>query len=478
MKLKLSLLFFFFSMIFVYKSYGQLVVSDSGGCILPEDIWSPSGTIAGRNSYTATLSSLGGTPCRVQWSISRNRWEIVLDFNLDGFFDDSDDLLQYNTANTTPNPPPLGIGQWIYMSSDCEGLTQFSGLYTCPSISGTAVVTNVTCFGGNNGAIDLTPTGGTGPYTFVWSGGGSTSEDRTGLSAGNYSVNITDANGCTGIVNVSVTQPTALLASITIEANPSCGNSNGSATVSVSGGTPGYTYLWSPSGGTAATAAGLSAGIYTVTITDNNDCTTTQTFTLPNTGSPNAIAASQTNVSCNGGSNGLATVAVVGGTGPYTYSWFPSGGTGQTASGLTAGTYTVTVTDANGCQDFQSFTITQPSVPLSGSTGVTNVSCFGGSNGSINLTPTGGTAPYTYNWGGGVTTQDRIALPAGTYSVVITDFNNCSTTISNIAVTQPLSSLSGSTAVTNVACNGGNTGAINLTPTGGTGPYTFVWSDG
>ncbi|WP_174514441.1 SprB repeat-containing protein, partial [Chryseobacterium aquaticum] len=181
------------------------------------------------------------------------------------------------------------------------------------------------------------------PYTFNW-GGGITTEDRTGLSAGTYTVTITDANGCTGTVNATVTQPTALSATI-----------------------------------------------------------------------------SQTNVSCNGGSNGSASITVSGGTAPYTYSWSPTGGTGATATGLSAGTYTVTVTDANSCSTTRTVTITQPATSVSGTTVVTNVSCNGSSNGAINLTATGGTAPYTFNWGGGITTEDRTGLSAGTYTVTITD---------------------------------------------------------
>jgi hypothetical protein len=147
------------------------------------------------------------------------------------------------------------------------------------SVSGTAVVTNVSCNGFSNGAINLTATGRTAPYTFNW-GGGITTEDRTGLSAGTYTVTITDANGCTGTVNATVTQPTALSATIS-QTNVSCnGGSNGSASITVSGGTAPYTYSWSPTGGTGATATGLSAGTYTVTVMDANSCSTTKTVTI------------------------------------------------------------------------------------------------------------------------------------------------------------------------------------------------------
>src|SRR5690606_16659043 len=164
-------------------------------------------------------------------------------------------------------------------------------------------------------------------------------------------VTVTDANNCTKTTTVTIAEPVLLEASIALTnvVNVSCFDGNdGSAMVTVSGGTAPYTYSWSPSGGTAATASGLTAGTYTVTVTDGNLCTTTRTSTIAQ---PTALTAttSQVNVSCNNGSDGSALVTVSGGTAPYTYSWSPSGGTAATASGLTAGTYTVTVTDGNLC---------------------------------------------------------------------------------------------------------------------------------
>uniref|UniRef100_UPI003F716244 T9SS type A sorting domain-containing protein n=1 Tax=Chryseobacterium aquaticum TaxID=452084 RepID=UPI003F716244 len=379
---------------------------------------------------------------------------------------------------TTEDRAGLSAGTYTVTITDANGCTgTVNATVTQPatSVSGTTVVTNVSCNGSSNGAINLTATGGTAPYTFNW-GGGITTEDRAGLAAGTYTVTITDANGCTGTVNATVTQPATSVSGTTVVTNVSCnGSSNGAINLTPTGGTAPYTFNWG-GGITTEDRAGLSAGTYTVTITDANGCTGTVNATVTQ---PTALSAtiSQTNVSCNGGSNGSASITVSGGTAPYTYSWSPTGGTGATATGLSAGTYTVTVTDANSCSITRTVTITQPATSVSGTTVVTNVSCNGSSNGAINLTPTGGTAPYTFNWGGGITTEDRTGLSAGTYTVTITDANGCTGTV-NATVTQPATSVSGTTVVTNAACNGSSNGAINLTPTGGTAPYTFNWGGG
>ena len=355
-----------------------------------------------------------------------------------------------------------------------------AGTLTVSAVSGTTSVTSVSCNGGGNGTATVVASGGVAPYTYSWSPSGGTGATATGLTAGTYTVTITDNIGCTGTATAVVTEPaTPVSAAITTVNNVTCpGGTNGNMTVTPTGGTPGYTYLWN-NGATTATIFGLTAGTYTCTIRDSKNCVTTASATV--TAPPAFVtSSSSTQVSCNGGSNGTATINVTsGGQPPYTYQWSASAGsqTTQTATGLAAGSYSVTVRDANLCPVVVSgIVVTQPSV-LAGSITVTNVACNGGSNGFIDLTPSGGAPPYTYNWGGGITTQDRTGLVAGTYSVTITDANNCTRTISNIVVTQP-TAISGTTVVTNVACFGGNTGAINLTPTGGTGPYTFNWGGG
>ena len=178
--------------------------------------------------------------------------------------------------------------------------------------------------------------------------------------------------------------------------------------------------------------------------------------------------------SCFGGNNGAINLTATGGVTPYNFNW-NGGVTTQNRTALNAGTYNVTVTDANACTTTTSATITQPAAALSASTTTTNVLCFGGSNGAITLAITGGTTAYTYNWTGGITTQNRTALTAGTYNVTVTDANACTTTTS-ATITQPAAALAASTTTTNVLCFGGNNGAITLAVNGGTTAYTFNWT--
>ena len=313
--------------------------------------------------------------------------------------------------------------------------------------------------------------GGIAPYTYSWNNpSNSTTQDIGSLTAGTYTVTVTDDNSCTATETVIITEPTALSLSTT-QVNVSCNSgSDGSIDLSVAGGTAPYTYSWNDAGASTTQDIGsLPVGTYTVTVTDDNGCTATETVTITE---PTAISLSSTqiNVSCNGGSDGSIDLTVSGGTAPYTYSWNDAGSsTTQDINSLPIGTYTVTVTDDNGCTATETVTITEPT-SLSLSSTQINVSCNGGSDGSIDLSVAGGTAPYTYSWddAGSSTTQDIGSLPIGTYTVTVTDDNSCTAT-ETVTITEP-TALSLSSTQVNVSCNGGSDGSIDLSVSGGTAP--------
>ncbi|MBK9462977.1 MAG: SprB repeat-containing protein [Sphingobacteriales bacterium] len=238
----------------------------------------------------------------------------------------------------------------------------------------TATLTQVLCNGGNNGSIDASVTGGTSPYTYLWSNG-STTEDIGGLTAGNYGVTVTDANGCNITDTYLITEPSAVAITVDSSTPTTCnGAPTGSISISVSGGTPGYTYLWS-NGSTTEDVSGLSAGNYVVTVTDANGCTSTVGATVSSPSSL-GVTATLTQVLCNGGNNGSIDASVTGGTSPYTYLW-SNGSTTEDIGGLTAGNYVVTVTDLNGCNITDTYLITEPSAVIVSVDSSTPTTCNG-----------------------------------------------------------------------------------------------------
>jgi len=345
-----------------------------------------------------------------------------------------------------------------------------------------SVISNINCFGGNNGIATSTPSGGTSPYTYFWAPVGDTLQTASNLIAGTYTILLTDNIGGTATATVTITQPVFPLETyISSQTNPLCYGGTGSATAAaaVGGTAPPYLYSWAPSGGTNLTASNLTAGTYVITVTDSRGCITTDTAIITQPAALTDAITILSNVSCNGENNGSTLATLSGGVSPYSYSWMPGGQTTASATGLTAGTYTITVTDSNGCTKSNTAIITQPAA-LSVSANVTaNVSCNGGSNGTVSATPSGGTSPYTYSWlPGGQTTATVTGLSAGTYSVIITDNNNCVAT-NSANITEPNTAFSVSTSVTNnVSCNGGTNGSALATPSGGTSPYTYSWSPG
>jgi hypothetical protein len=316
----------------------------------------------------------------------------------------------------------------------------------------TPTVSSPTCNGLANGSISIIVTGGAGPFTWTWTGpssgsGGPSSSPITinGLAAGTYAINIlSPSTGCSKSLSVLVTQP-AVLNIITSVVNALCNGGPGSIDLMVTGGTSPYSFSWSdlPGSPDPEDRAALGAGTYTVTVTDNNGCTKTSSATITQPSAALNIGSVITPILCNGNTNGAINITVSGGTPGYTYDWVDIPGTSnpEDRSGLAAGTYTVQVTDANGCTANQIFTLTQPSL-LTNSVSVINPTCppnaqQNNANGAIDLTVTGGTPGYTYSWsasnggiipGGQANNQDLTLLVAGTYTVLVTDSNGCNIT--------------------------------------------------
>ncbi len=433
-------------------------------------------TVTDANNCTSTNTATITQPTAI--SVTNSSQNAVCNGQSNGSIDITANggtgVLSYNWGGgiTSEDRSGLAAGVYTVTVTDANACTNIN-TYTItePSLlTASNTVSNANCNSSANGSINLTAVGGTGVLSYNW-GGGITSEDRTGLAAGVYTVTVTDANACTTTSSATITEPTAITVSNTA-ANVTCNNqNNGSINITASGGTGVLAYNWG-GGIISEDRNNLAPGIYTVTVTDANNCTSTNTATITQ---PTAISVtnSSQNAVCNGQSNGSIDITANGGTGVLSYNW-GGGITSEDRSGLAAGVYTVTVTDANACTNINTYTITEPSL-LTASNTVSNASCNSSANGSINLTAGGGTGVLSYNWGGGITSEDRTGLAAGVYTVIVTDANACTTT-SSATITEPSALNTNTITITDATCSAG--GTVDISASGGTGSLSFVWSNG
>ncbi len=388
-----------------------------------------------------------------------------------GFPDTTWTTFATGTTVTPPGTFPLRVrdsGVNSFLITSAANLPNCSTM-VCPTITVNILTQTNTCPGTSNGSATVNATGGTTPYTYNWQPGSLNGASQSGLAAGAYTIVATDANNCTGTTTVTITSPSAINLS-TSKTDATCAGNNGTASVTASGGTPSYSYVWS-NGPTTASISGLAPGNYTVTVRDNNNCSATASVTISSSGGATVTLASQTNISCYGAGNGAINISVTGGASPYTFAWTNSATT-EDISGLAPGSYTVSVTDNNSCVSVLTATITQPD-SISATGAITNGGC-GTPTGAIDLSVSGGTAPYSYSWTGGATTQDLTNIPSGNYSVTITDNNSCTKTLSFV-LTAP-----GTYTVTltpvSTSCPGVDDGSISLSTTGGTSPFQYLWN--
>ncbi|MDI1356288.1 MAG: gliding motility-associated C-terminal domain-containing protein [bacterium] len=363
-----------------------------------------------------------------------------------------------------------------------------------PTISAVIIVVaaggqSVSCFGGNNGTASVSlVVGGNPAYTYSWIPTVQTTSVANSLTAGTYTVRVTDSSSpinCVGTSTIAILQPSLLIVQGTVT-NVTCpGLLNGSITTSVSGGPSGaYTYSWSPSGQTVASPVGLTNGVHTVTVT-SGVCNTVTTFTVgspdpPITGTFTAVNPNN----CAAPNNGSICIANGGGNLAYTYTWSPNPGNTNCISGLTVGAYQVTVT-SNACFSVFTTTLSPPISPTISLASSQSVVCFGGNTGAATFTTTG-SAPYTYTWSPATTSAiagnstSASSMSAGVlYTVTVRDANSCTNTAA-VSLTQA-PSFTVAQNVTSVTCNSASTGIISLTTTGaspGVPAYSYTWSNG
>ncbi len=401
-------------------------------------------------------------------------------------------------TNTTTSPaivtytvtPTAGV---------CAGNTFTVEVTINPAITPNIMITNIECFGDNDGEITTNITGGipfaTGtPYIISWTGpNGFTSNDASisNLEPGNYILTVQDEGGCPFSETYTITEPSELILTIDTETSVTCfGSADGEIAVTVSGGTQNYTYSWTRNGAPFSTdedISDLTAATYELTISDANNCgPIVQSFTITEPDELAVSLANQMNLACFGDNSGAIEINVTGGTPTettpgvfeYTYAWTGPNGFTSTLQNLTTlegGTYNLIVTDANGCEDNLNVILTQPD-EIEISTTFTEILCFGDNDGSITITNiTGGSGSYTIEWSNFGEGMSQTNLSAGDYTITVTDSNNCTAFVTVTIPAPPIFTIE--PVVTQISCFGANDGSIMLNFQGGQDPIDFAWAD-
>ncbi|HEY1192799.1 gliding motility-associated C-terminal domain-containing protein [Flavobacterium sp.] len=459
----------------------EVTATDANGCqgALTISILQPTAALALGNSSKTDISCYGTSTGSVTAGTVTNAVGTV------NYSWKNSTNLEVGTAATVANLP---AGTYTLTVTDSCSSQSNSVTITQPTAAlalGNSSKTDISCYGTSTGSVTAgTVTNAVGAVNYSWKNSANvevgTAATVVNLPAGTYTLTVTDS--CSSQSNsVTIAQPTAALAlGNSSKTDISCyGTSTGSVmagTVTNAVGT--VNYSWKNSAnlevGTAATVANLPAGTYTLTVTDScSSQSNSVIITQPTTALSCSIIQNKA-VSANGLSNGEATVTPIGGNGDYTYLW-DNNETTQKAIALSAGTHSVTVTDAKGCTTTCTVTITEPNVLSCSISKDSPVKCFGENTGKATITAIGGNGDYTYLWDNGETTAQAITLSAGLHTVTVTDKLSYTTTCT-VTISQPQSALTATKTQTNVTCGGGNNGSATVTVSGGTAGYTYNWN--
>lgn len=399
---------------------------------------------------------------------------------------ESDNCAGVNVTSTHNSGDVFMVGTTTvtYTATDASGNAETCS-FTVTVVDNLAIVLDsvhdVTCADSLTGQAFTTVTGGSMPYTFEWdhdgTGDNDDLEDQDMLPDGTFNVTVTDDNGCTAATVAVITEPTALVATVTGSSDPSaCGLSDGSISVNTTGGTPGYTWDWDNDGvgdnDDTENLTNIPAGAYALIATDANGCVATANASISDPAAPTIVVDSIHHIDCNGDSTGAIFITVSGGSAPITFDW-DNDGTGDNDDNedlnmLAAGTYSVTLVDAGGCTAAANGIVTEGAV-ITTTPVLTAVLCFGDSNGTAMLNAAGGTGMLMEDWG----TADPAMLPAGYHAYTITDSLGCML-MDSVMINEP-DELTAAAATQNISCFGEQDGESTITPAGGTPMYTIVW---
>ena len=405
---------------------------------------------------------------------------VYIDWNIDGDFSDPGEEIGSipfgdTLANLSVSIPFSVPTTGLYGATRMRVMSQFSSSSNITSMSecdqgiySPSTTTYTEPWYGATEDYSIVINGTSIQASYLWSSGQIT-DSISNLNAGNYSVSITNDNGCVISDSVIITEPNTIGISYTFNDVSTCQGSDGDIDITITGGTAPYSFLWNNSD-TTEDISNLSSGIYLLNITDSNGCNDSVSILI---NEPPSVITNyfQINPSCIGYNNGSIDLSITSGTAPFQYMWSNSATT-EDISNLSEGIYSVTVTDFNGCSSIISVLLEDPIAPNINFT-TTSVSCFGGSNGSIDLSINGGTGSFNFIWNTSDTTEDISNLSIGTYTYTITDSLNCIFS-DTVSITEP-SPINVSTSTTNVSCANGNDGTAILNISGGIFPYSENW---
>ncbi|MBX2928676.1 MAG: T9SS type A sorting domain-containing protein [Saprospiraceae bacterium] len=384
------------------------------------------------------------------------------------------------SGQTSASISGLGAGTYTLTVTDangCEAIFE-TQLDASGDLDFSIEVVSPNCFGQNTGQATAVVSGA-GPFVYQWNTPGNPGGSSVGsLAPGDYSLTVSDAGGCVSVQTFNIAQPQAI--DLQADATPSCLNElNGTATATASGGTGGFTYLWS-NNQQGPIIGGLLPGLISVTATDANGCTAVETLFIEGVPFPQIEIVEIEQPDCGGQSTGAATVVAIGGTGLVLFNWNdPLAQTGAQATGLQPGSYSVLATDENGCASTETVVIDPPAGLNANITELIRPSCFGNADGSATVSVVSGSGNFTYLWDdpAAQTTATAIGLAAGNYAVTVTDIDNaCSTVLTVPVADPPLLALQLVTANATL-CNGQSNGSATVSAAGGTGTLSYLWND-
>ena len=384
----------------------------------------------------------------------------------------------WSTGSSDSLISALDSGYYSVTATDINGCFNSDSAYIfepSPLVVTTQLLDSIDCFGNETGDALATAIGGVGNYQFAWSNG-DTIDSLIHVFSGTYTVTLTDSNNCSNSTNIFVNEPAELTLSLDSLKNARCKDElNGYLSVASSGGNLGYQYVWNTNDSTSFIDS-LSDGTYSVMVTDARGCLDSLSLNITEPDSLLSSIAYTDTLVCKYDGDGMLTSSAIGGTLPYAYTW-ENGPNTNTYSALSDGTYRVTITDVQGCQDSSEFVIDALSHLTSQIDSVYDILCFQDMSGFIQASADSGTTPYVWNWSSGNTTDSAFALSGGNYYYTVTDSFACVDS-GNAFVFEPTQLTLSIDSVFEVLCFGDDDGQIFTTTQGGIAPYNFAWSNG